>query len=198
MRVTAEAKQATRERILEVARRLFQDEGFDQTTIRDIAAEVGMATGTLFNYFASKEEVAVTLAEGAVEDAARDFKKKRRAGASLTEDLYLQAATQIRQLREFRRFIQPVIETGLSAPVFSGEGRGGPRLAQGHLQLVAEIVRDHRIDPVRWSTTAPIYWALYVGVLTFWGQDKSPKQEDTLAMLDQAMKMFANWVESNA
>ena len=39
--------------------------------------------------------------------------------------------------------------------------------------------------------------ALYVGVLTFWGRDKSPKQEDTLAMLDQAINMFAAWLESN-
>lgn len=196
MRITADAKQATRAKILEVARRLFRDKGFDDATIRDIAAEVGMATGTLFNYFASKEEVAVALAEAAVGDAEQEFDRKRREAASLREDLFLQVAIQLRRLQPLRKFIQPVIETGLAAPVFSGDRRGGLRLVDEHLQAVADILRAHRIDPERWSMTAPIYWALYVGVLTFWGRDKSPKQEDTLAMLDQAINMFVTWLES--
>ncbi len=196
MRITADAKQATRAKILEVAQRLFRDKGFEDAKVRDIAAEVGMATGTLFNYFASKEEVAVALAEAAISDAEREFAGKRRGGASLREDLFLQVATQLRRLRPIRTFIQPVIETAFAAPVFSGTGKDGQRLAAEQLQAVAEILHAHRIDPERWSIAAPIYWALYVGVLTFWGRDKSPKQEDTLAMLDQAINMFVAWLES--
>jgi AcrR family transcriptional regulator len=197
MRITADAKQATRARILQVAQRLFRDKGFDDAKVRDIAAEVGMATGTLFNYFTSKEEVAVALAEAALGDAETEFARKRRDGASLREDLFLHVATQLRRLRPLRTFIQPVIETALAAPVFSGAGKDGQRLPAEQLQAVAEILQTHQIDPERWSMTAPIYWALYVGVLTFWGRDKSPKQEDTLAMLDQAVNMFVTWLESN-
>jgi AcrR family transcriptional regulator len=197
MRITADAKQATRARILEVAQRLFQEKGFDEATIRDIAAKVGMATGTLFNYFTSKEDVAVALAEAAIGQADGDFAKKRRPRALLREDLFLQVATQLRRLRSLRTFIQPVIETALAAPMASAAAGDGRRLPGEHLEAVAEILHAHRVDPERWSMAAPIYWALYVGVLTFWARDTSPRQEDTLAMLDQAVNMFTTWLESD-
>ena len=47
MRVTAQTKNRTRERILAVARRLFARKGFEQTTTRDLASAVGLAAGAL-------------------------------------------------------------------------------------------------------------------------------------------------------
>src|SRR3954469_850017 len=54
---TAKAEE-TRERILDAALGLFREKGFDQTTMRDIAAEAGVATGAAYYYFRSKEELA--------------------------------------------------------------------------------------------------------------------------------------------
>ena len=43
------------EEILEVAARLFADRGFHRTTTKDIAEAAGVAEGTLYNYFDSKD-----------------------------------------------------------------------------------------------------------------------------------------------
>src|SRR5262245_27185281 len=43
--------------IEETALRLFQEQGYEQTSIQDIADTVMMPTRTFFRYFASKEEV---------------------------------------------------------------------------------------------------------------------------------------------
>jgi hypothetical protein len=32
-------------------------------------------------------------------------------------------------------------------------------------------------------------------VLAYWTTDGSPKQEDTLALLDESLTMFAGWLE---
>ena len=42
-----------------------------------------------------------------------------------------------------------------------------------------------------------LYWTLYTGVLAFWANDNSPKQEDTLALLDQSLRMFVRWLGSD-
>ena len=61
MRVTAEAKAETRQRILEAARKLFAASGYESSTTREIADAAGIANGTLFNYFPNKEAILAAL-----------------------------------------------------------------------------------------------------------------------------------------
>jgi len=48
---------AMREEVSEVAFRLFARQGFDKTTVEQIAAEAGLSRTTFFRYFGSKEEL---------------------------------------------------------------------------------------------------------------------------------------------
>src|ERR1700730_5362527 len=45
----------TRQALVDAATELFERNGYDETTIADIAAEADIATGTFFTYCASKE-----------------------------------------------------------------------------------------------------------------------------------------------
>src|SRR5512136_3125468 len=47
----------TRRRIYEAALELFREKGFEQTTMRDIAAKAGVALGGAYYYFSSKEAI---------------------------------------------------------------------------------------------------------------------------------------------
>src|SRR5690606_35866151 len=52
-----------RGKLLSAAARLFREQGYDRTTVRDIAAAVGIQSGSIFHHFASKEDIlfAVTM-----------------------------------------------------------------------------------------------------------------------------------------
>ncbi len=74
-------KAGRREAILAAAMRLFVAQGYDRTTMREIAAEAGVSTGAIYVYFATKaamlqslcaEEAALERAEllGAIRSAA--------------------------------------------------------------------------------------------------------------------------------
>lgn len=57
----ADTEPNTRERILDVAARLFADRGYKGTSVRDIASELGIANPSLYYHFKSKADLLVEL-----------------------------------------------------------------------------------------------------------------------------------------
>ncbi|BFM11550.1 atu genes transcriptional repressor AtuR [Simiduia litorea] len=50
-------------KVLRAAAVLFREKGFARTTVRDIAAEVGILSGSLFHHFPNKESILAQLME---------------------------------------------------------------------------------------------------------------------------------------
>lgn len=63
-------KVANRQAILDAAREVFGELGYEAATVRDIIRRTGLASGTFYNYYRSKEEVFEALAD----DGARRFR----------------------------------------------------------------------------------------------------------------------------
>ena len=53
----------TKRKIFETSMKLFAEKGYDATSIEDITATVGVAKGTLYYHFSSKEEIFNFLVE---------------------------------------------------------------------------------------------------------------------------------------
>jgi len=58
--------EATRDRILEEALRLFADKGFEASTMNDIASAVGIKTASLYGHFSGKDELFRSVFESAL------------------------------------------------------------------------------------------------------------------------------------
>jgi AcrR family transcriptional regulator len=196
MRITSEKKEATRRQIVESAIELFRTRGFDATTTRDIARAASIATGTLFNYFDTKESLVESLAAQALAKARCTF-IAQPTDASLEEELFALVAAELRQLRPLRTFIAPILETVLSPLAAARHNGDGDAFRLEHLEIVVGIARKHALAELS-PVALQMYWALYTGVLAYWAADKSPKQEDSLALLDQSLNMFAAWVRESA
>jgi AcrR family transcriptional regulator len=194
MRITAEEKTATRRRILGAAVGAFRQRGFEATTTRDIAAAAGIATGTLFNYFATKEAIVEHLAGEALAKARAGFDWDA-AEVELEEALFAFVAAELRQVKPLRKFIAPLLETSLSPLAVGRRSDANNDLRVEHLETVAGLALKHGFADLS-PVALQVYWTLYVGVLAFWAVDKSPKQEDTLALLDQSLTMFVDWLRS--
>src|SRR5258707_5240970 len=102
----AQSKQAIRKRIVSAALNLFQTKGFDATTTKAIARKAGIAEGTVFNYFKSKDDIALHFFEQEVDQAmaaVRDNPRLRKA--PLEENLFTLVHSQLEFLAPYERFI---------------------------------------------------------------------------------------------
>ena len=81
MRVKTEAK---RQAILDVAAKAFQELGFERTSMSEICARVGGSKATIYNYFASKEEL---FSEVMFQSTEAEFIVIHQALAESTDDI---------------------------------------------------------------------------------------------------------------
>jgi len=65
-----QTKLANRQAILDAAKAVFRELGYEQATVRDIIRRTGLSVGAFYNYYRSKEEVVAALAD----DGARRFR----------------------------------------------------------------------------------------------------------------------------
>jgi AcrR family transcriptional regulator len=204
MRVTAKTKEKTRKLILKVAVDLFQQKGFSQTTTRDIAASAKIATGTMFNYFATKEELGLVILGECLRDAAGEFRQRRRGDEALDELLFSHIASGLRHLRPHRSYVSEVLIRGLGPHAQSALAGEGERIRTNQLDTVRELIveingqsdsedsEQQAEPPIPSAVALHLYWTLFLGVLGYWAIDESPHQEDTLVLLDQSMRLFVN------
>ncbi len=194
MRVTEQAKSETRTSILEKAGELFLARGFDATTTRDIANAAGVAAGTLFNYFPTKETLAMSMVAESLALGQDDHRRRRTGHENLAEDLFLFIASGLRRLKPMHAFLGPVLERCFSPFPRKSVCPEGEAARQAHLQAVREILREHGFTAAPQHAAMTLYWSLYLGILACWANDVSPKQAQTRALIDYALHWFARVV----
>ena len=118
--------QVTRQQILDAAQRLIEKEGFSRLTTKDIASEAGLAEGTIFKHFKSKDDLCLAVVlenspkfktvlsekragKGSVQ---RNLEEIARTALEFSEKLIPLAAAMFADAKLLARQRQVVNETG--------------------------------------------------------------------------------------
>lgn len=78
---TVKKPEERRREIVAAAQKLFQEQGYDDTTMQDLMREVGISKGAVYHYFRSKDE----LLDAVVEQSVDDYVQAMRAVLDETE-----------------------------------------------------------------------------------------------------------------
>jgi AcrR family transcriptional regulator len=193
-RVTPRAED-TRRKIYEAAMELFREKGFEETTMRDIAAKAKVALGGTYYYFSSKDAIVLAFyrqmqdsSTVLVSEALADRKKlKQRLGAVLDQ--------RLRLLEPNRKFC---------AALF----RHAPDRADPLSPFSEEtrLIRDAAIEQMRASMEGGdvkipsdlkprlpyLLWLYQMALIMFWLYDRSPDQKRTRRLTDKSLGLLVN------
>ncbi|MDX5327190.1 MAG: TetR/AcrR family transcriptional regulator [Marinobacter sp.] len=77
-----------RNAILVAARECFRENGYDNSTIRDMVRRTGLAAGTFYNYFSSKQDIFAALLTDFLGHLNEDMSRYRRSASSTRDFIY--------------------------------------------------------------------------------------------------------------
>ena len=189
-------KEQTKKKLLEVSLQLFQKEGFGKTTMRDIARKCGIALGTTYNYFPTKEHLALYFFEQALDRVMERYGKEEPPDAPLDEKLFLLLSIELEQVAPYEEFLNlivthAVVPTSRLHP-FSVDSQ---RLKNRYLDFIAGILEESKekgefavvgFD----SMILQAFWVYHLGIMMFWMNDESRKKEDTYILLDKSLRFI--------
>lgn len=168
-----ERKRQTRGRLVEAGRTLFTQQGFDRTTIDDIATAAHVSRGTFFNYFDSKDGVLSALHQGHMDKLPGiidDLLAQDLTTAERIHSLFYDVVEAAVTLEQYFRATTRELDRDLATPAISAARTERFIVAFGRV-LEAGIARGEvRQDyPVRFLSQ--MVTAVYVSTIRFWRQE---------------------------
>lgn len=187
--LAAPRSEETRTRILEAAMEVFRREGFEGSTMREIARQAGVALGAAYYYFESKDALVMAFYERAQIDMVPLIQKALERPRDLRTRLKALIEVKFTYFDNDRQLLG-----ALSAHI-------DPRHPLSPFSKETAPIREHDI---RWFKQAlddarerphrdmiehlpRLLWLYQMGLLLYWTYDESPGQHHTRALFEKTL-----------
>jgi AcrR family transcriptional regulator len=193
----APKSEQTRTLILETALRLFQERGYDRTTMRAIAKEAGVSVGNAYYYFSSKEH----LVQGFYDRIAAEHREAVRPVLDHETGLEARMAGVLRSwldiaapYHEFAaQFFKNAADPESPLSPFSPESEHARQAAISvHREVLAgstSRVADELADIL-----PELLWLAQMGLVLFWVFDRSENSERSRRLADRGARLTTRGV----
>ena len=192
-RVTPRAED-TRRRIYEAAMDLFREKGFEETTMRDIAAKAGVALGGAYYYFSSKDAIVLAFYRE-MQETSNEMILAALVGRKLKERIRCVLEKRLELLGPNRKFCAALFRHAPDAadPLspFSDETRAIREGATAHMRIALEG-SDAKVPSDLQPRLPYLLWLYQMAIILFWLYDRSPNQERTQRLLDKSLGLLVN------
>jgi AcrR family transcriptional regulator len=187
---------SARERILDGAIRLFRKDGFDGTTMRAVASEVGMALGLAYHYFPSKEALVMAYYERVQRKHRLITQEKLTDLRSLRDRLAMLLHTKLEILKDDRKLLGALFRyTGSPDHPLSFLGKATAPLRADCMTLFAQALHPERLPDDLRELLPLAMWALHMGILLYFLYDQSPDQRRTHQLVDGSVDLVVRFLK---
>jgi AcrR family transcriptional regulator len=191
----AKKSEQTRTLILETAMRLFEERGYDKTTMRAIAKEAGVSVGNAYYYFDSKEHLVqgfydrlAAEHQAAVREVLDNGERDLAARLLGVMNAWLDVSEPYHRfaVQFFKNAADP--ESPLSP--FSPDSH---RARDAAIAVHEEVLSGSgvKVDAELAEILPELMWMYQMGVVLFWVYDRSPGSERTRRLVARTAPLAA-------
>jgi len=187
----------TRARILAAALELFRRQGFEATTMREIAAGAGVATGAAYYYFDSKDAIVLAFYDQAQQEMAPRLDAALSGSKDLTVRIAAILAVKLDYFHLSRRLLGALsAHTDPEHPLspFSDRTRA---CRERDMEVFVQAIsgsRTHVPDDLR-AQLPRLLWMYQMGVILFWIYDRSEGQQKTHALIEKSLHIIVRLIK---
>jgi AcrR family transcriptional regulator len=186
---TTPKSEATRARILEAALRVFRERGFQTATMREIAAEAGMALGAAYYYFDSKDAIVMAFYQQAqqhIEPEVERILDTRRTLESRLRGIIEAKFAYFAPNRALMSALSAHIDPSLPLSPF---GAATAEIRDRDIAFFARAVSDSgvKLPPAILPYLPRLLWLYQMGLMLYWVYDRSPKQARTELIFEKTL-----------
>ena len=185
MSVREEKKQKTKQAILDAAIALFSTNGFENTSIEELAKSAGVGKGTVYGYFQTKKEILYAFCEYELEQIHKELANRADPDAPILEQvltIYMTEFNHVTQNKEFGRIF-------MRQTVFPNESDGQDHLEieDKYFQLLFPILqkaqdRGELRKNIELLHITGHFYGLYILIMSSWYTGRIPTEEVSSAL----------------
>ena len=187
----------TRQLIVDTALALFEEVGYERTTMRAIAAAAGVSVGNAYYYFASKDHLVQAYYERSQEEhaaAARPALDRETDFEQRLRGLLLARVDTMQPYKEFAgSFFKTAADPRSPLSPFSPESAPARTAATA---LYAEALHGStaKVPPALRDQLPDLLWLYSMGIVLFWVHDRSPGVEKTYLLVERTVPVVVRMV----
>ena len=183
----------TRRKIYEAAMELFREKGFEETTMRDIAAKAGVALGGAYYYFSSKDAIVLEFYRQMQDASNQPVLGALEGKKKLGDRIRCIVELRLQLLEPNRKFCAALFrhapDSADPLSPFSEESR---QMREGAVEQMRVAIDggDSKIPADLQPRLPYLLWLYQMALIMFWLYDRSQNQERTKKLMDKSLGLL--------
>ncbi|MBL8993312.1 MAG: TetR family transcriptional regulator [Spirochaetia bacterium] len=188
----AKKSEATRKLLFDTAMKLFLKQGFEETTMRDIARAAGLAPGAAYYYVASKEHLVFDFYEKSylahLPEVETILKKETKLADRLAG--VISAHLKVSEpYHEIGRVLYKVAADPTQAlSPFSEPSR---ELREKNIAVMGRVLEGSKIGHALADQLPELLWMFKMACVLYWVHDRSPERKKTYRLVEELSALVA-------
>ena len=183
----------TRDRIYEAALALFHQHGFDETTMRDVAAKSEMATGAAYYYFRSKSDLVMEFYLRTADEMNEELPKINASTTDLKKRMQAILEFKFAQFKDHRRLLVALFKTSVDpTDPLSPFGDETKAIRDDAIAVFEKALEGSNLKvPKDLAPHLPrLLWMYQMALILYWIFDRSEEQKKTAVLLERSLDIL--------